>query len=104
MADEDPKHLARLRSLPCAMYSKSARLLGREELLCDGPVAPHHSTHGRGMGQRSHDHEAFPLCLKHHTEFHLGLGPFMNWTHEHRTEWQKEMVEIYRPKNDPEVF
>jgi len=94
MADEDPKHLDFIRSQPCALHGPE----------CQGSIAPHHATFGRGLSQRAHDHCAMPLCFKHHFELHAGIGHFADWDHEKRTAWQQDMVEIYRPKNQPDVF
>lgn len=94
MAGEDPKHLTLLRTFPCALRSST----------CDGPTEAHHSTHGRGMAQRAHDHEAIPLCRRHHAEFHKASGWFGGWSNRMRTDWQRDLVAAYRPKNDPGVF
>ena len=99
MAGEDPRHLAYLRERPCAI----AEGLGTR-LECAGPICAHHSTHGRGMSQKAHDHEAMPLCIKHHHDFHAGSGLFRGWTQDQRTRWQAKLVEEYRPKKDPHVF
>lgn len=92
MAGEDPKHLERLRAMPCA--------------LCDapGPSDAHHATFNRGLSQRGHDHEAFPLCHRHHMDFHNASGAFKEMTHEERDQWQRSNVAVYCPKNDPDVF
>lgn len=94
MAGEDPKHLERLRAMPCALGCGHP-----------GPSDAHHSTHNRGMGQRAHDHEAFPLCHRHHMDFHGATGAFREMTHDERTRFQLKMVEFYRPREeDPSVF
>lgn len=87
MAGEDPGHLALIRTLRCA--------IGRD---CYGNIQAHHSTHGRGMSQKTHDHSVIPLCLKHHAEFHGATGRFKGWKKAERNGWQDAMVSVYRPK------
>lgn len=94
MANEDPGHLALLRAQQCAVAKE-----------CFGVIQAHHSTYGRGMSQKTHDHDAFPLCAKHHAEFHCATGHFRNWNKAVRAVWQRMQSAKYRPKPyDPEVF
>lgn len=103
MAGEDPEYLAWLRQQPCAFV----------ECQCPaelGPTQAHHHTRGggfnkRGKGQKAHDHEAFPLCLKCHRRFHDAAGPFRDWNKATRNEWQDRQVAHYRAVfTDGEVF
>lgn len=85
MAGEDPKHLAYLRTLRCHA--------------CRGPGGvAHHSTASQpGMGRRSHDHEAMPMCTPCHTQFHASSGGFKRWNKEANRSWQWAAVATYRP-------
>lgn len=76
----NPRYLDWIRSLPCSV--------------CDAkpPGHAHHST-GAGMGQKSPDLEAIPLCFKHHREFHEGKGVFEYWTRHYRRMWQEAQVD-----------
>ena len=61
---------------------------------CWGPVDPHHPKHGRvGAHLKPADSTAFPLCRRHHTEFHSLQGYFFGWCRERLKEWQGEMSE-----------
>jgi hypothetical protein len=93
MAGEDPTHLARIRAERCAVASA-----------CWGRIEAHHPTHGRGLSQRSHDHEAIPLCMRHHSDFHKARGYFFGWHKQARQDWQRRQSAIYRPKKNPGVF
>ncbi len=86
MAGEDPEHLARLRAMPCGM--------------CDRPPPSdaHHSTHGRGTSQKTHDHLAMPLCHGCHMDFHGATGRFKGMTKAERRMWQAAMSEVYMPR------
>lgn len=94
----DSAHLSFLRTQLCA-----ARLATSEALTeCDGHIEAHHHTGGRGRGQKTSDHRAFPLCLKHHRDFHAAAGVFRDWTKAERRAWQDAMVERFKPAE--EVF
>ena len=93
MAGEDPEHLRRLRALPCAKCNKPP------------PSQAHHSTQGRGMSQKTHDHLAMPLCADCHWDFHHACRQFGKMAKAERKAWQAEMSERYMPKNvDPDCF
>lgn len=79
MAGEDPDFTAWLRRQPCcAPHAPNG---------CSGPSEPHHSD-AHAMGKKAHDHQAIPLCHKHHVEdWHRGTGVFKGWTKEKRREW-----------------
>lgn len=76
MADEDPTYRKWIQSLPCLACSAKP------------PSEAHHSPFGKGMGQRSHDHTAVPLCHKDHMDFHNVSGYFKGWAKARRKEWQ----------------
>jgi hypothetical protein len=40
------------------------------------------------MGQKAPDTNAFPICAKHHDEFHRASGYFRYWSKADRREWQ----------------
>lgn len=92
MAGEDPRHLRFLREMPCALCGIA------------GPSDAHHATYNRGMGQRGHDHEAFPLCHRHHMDFHNASGAFREMEHDEREHWQRAMVLAYKPRIVPDAF
>lgn len=59
------------------------------------PNQAHHAT-GGGMGMKSPDSEAFPLCHKHHREFHDLNGHFAGWTKQDRKDWQRASWRYHR--------
>ena len=84
---KDPRHLAFLRGLPCAMCLRPP------------PCDAHHSTaHRRGLGLKASDRHAFPLCNGPdgcHDQFHSARGRFKGWDKEKRRLWQRAMVDLY---------
>lgn len=59
----DPARLAFIRTLPCCVRT------------CSWPAEAHHPTGlrwGKGMGAKSADKYAIPLCHMHHRQFHDG--------------------------------
>lgn len=91
-----------LRMQPCHVHLVLVlrRLLGVNPVLCDGRVDPHHDTHGRGMGQKTDDERAIPLCRKHHDEFHDGHGFFEHMDKAARHEWHDRAAAEYKPWDD----
>lgn len=83
MAGEDKDYTDWLRAQPCNQCGKQAG--------CD----PHHRT-GAGMGMRSHDHKAIPLCRTCHTEFHAGSGFFKSLDKQGKRDYQDEAIERCR--------
>lgn len=111
---KDPAHLAKLRAKPCALtlvlvaYHKEEVPWAAFAALvkscsrpvagdCFGPIEAHHRT-GSGLALKASDHEAFPLCQKHHRDFHDSKGMFRSWTKQEKKDWQSTMVERYRPQ------
>lgn len=104
MANEDPAYLEWIRSLPCA--SPDEPCLHKSEA--------HHKT-GAGMGLRSPDWTAIPLCRVHHAAFHECRPPF-DWTHIKRQLWHDSWARVlhhiydnarrvYRgQRDDPSIF
>lgn len=91
--------LEQLRTMECALtlYDPFAPH--------DGPIDAHHHTGHRGIGIKSDDSKTFPLCHKHHMDFHDAKGIFRDWNKQRRREWQDQMVEWYdRILCDPEAF
>jgi hypothetical protein len=86
MAGEDLEHLRRLRAMSCAKCGAPP------------PVEAHHSTHGRGMSQKTHDHLAIPLCRDCHWDFHHAVRQFGKMKKAERNAWQATMSERYMPK------
>lgn len=81
MAGENPGYLAWLRQQPCVLGHLNQ---------CRGHIEAHHHTHGRGLGQKSSDRYAMPLCHRHHMDFHNARGHFRGATHADRTAFQDE--------------
>jgi len=67
---KDPKHLKFVASLPCAICGGESQA---HHLLRDPDNV--HKQYGfkvfKGMGIKSPDMFAIPLCVKHHTELHM---------------------------------
>lgn len=95
-----------MRRQPCASCGATAL-----------PIEPHHHTHrysesasrGRQKGsRRSHDRDAFPLCVKCHRQFHDERGSFAGWTKLQRRQWQDAQVALHQKAYDqlfdPEIF
>lgn len=84
-----PKHLALIRTLPCAKCGKP------------GPSQAHHSTaHRRGLSTKADDLDTFPLCAWCHKAFHDSRGSFRSWDKAARRLWQQTLVSLYRPAQE----
>ena len=93
--------LEKLREMPCALSGNS----DHRDAVCYGPTVAHHHTHGRGIGQKVNDERTFPLCDRHHKDFHDARGLFREMNKAARRAWQDMMVERYdRILCDPEAF
>ncbi len=62
-----------------------------------GPSDPHHEIDGhgenrKGMGQTAPDARTFPLCRKHHEDFHNGRGFCRGWSKQQRRYWQDQEI------------
>lgn len=84
MAGEDSAYLDWIRSHPCAV-----------DRCGESAIHAHHRTGRKGMSQRAHDHQAMPLCWKHHRQLHDLAGFFAGWTGERLADWQDEQVAFY---------
>lgn len=98
MARNDKAHLKMIRTYPC-VAAPLRRAVGPYE--CSMIIEAHHPT-GGGLALKTPDSEAFPLCTKHHADFHALRGVFKGWTKERIHEWQKNMSDRFRPID--EVF
>jgi hypothetical protein len=79
---EDPKFLAWIKTLPCAVPRCQSRF-----------VDPHH-TGPRGLSQTASDRSAIPLCRAHHDQYHdkgrvwfeaeysLNINAMVGWLNE----------------------
>jgi len=72
----DPNYLAAVRALPCCLCG----LYGQTEAhhCKDRPAYDEQGLYERmpGMGQKSSDRDAIPLCAEHHRMFHLKREEF----------------------------
>ncbi len=91
MAGEDPAYLAFVRAQPCAVGH------------CHPGGVPHH-TGPKGLSQRSHDHDAIPMCDQHHKERHALSGFFKGWKKAHLKAWETDWVELTRSAHTEDVF
>lgn len=83
---DDPQYLDRVRDQPCRCCGR----YGPSEAHHCKDVPPHdqRGIYRRlaGMGKRSSDHDAIPLCAECHRKFHLNRAAFhavagFDWTH-----------------------
>lgn len=91
-SSSDPKRLAMVRAQPC--------------IYCGAlpPSEAHHVTWPRGLGQRSTDAHAVPLCHACHMSFHDGAGPFRDLDHEGRTTLQAGWLAATQRNLDDETI
>lgn len=83
-ATESWEYLGWVKRQPCA-------IAGCERRPCDA----HHSTHGRGLSQKTDDFHSIPLCALHHHDFHAATGHFKTWLKAQRRDWQDRQVELH---------
>lgn len=83
MAGEDPHYTDWLKMQAC--YQCDSRRG------CD----PHHRQ-GAGMGMRSHDHTAIPLCRFCHVAWHAGSGPYKWMGRDGKREYADKSIAKYR--------
>jgi hypothetical protein len=84
----DAKYLELVRGLPCVLHPLWA---------CSGPIEAHHAGK-RGVGQKSRDDEAIPLCRWHHRCLTDHLGHFYGWTRVQRREWHDQQIAATRAR------
>lgn len=80
MADDDPEYLDFVRGLPCCVCFERA------------PSEAHHAP-GAGMGLRSPDRTAVPLCTQCHRDFHSHRGRFLKMNRAEKRDWQSSEIE-----------
>jgi len=90
------KHLAWVRSRPCAALSLS----------CNGAIQAHHLLKpwagGRGMSLKADDRNVIPLCQHHHAELHTRHGSEKSFFNVHaRSEEFAKMVAKELWNNSP---
>lgn len=81
----DSAYLEWCKRQKCSVFGCTAKR-------CD----PHHHTNGRGLGQKSDDRRAFPLCRRHHDELHDFRGFFEGMSNLERRHWQTSALERAR--------
>jgi len=59
---------------------------------CQGRTEPHHAGQ-RGVGLKSADVEAVPLCTKHHRQYHDHTGRFRWQSHAELLAWRAYAIE-----------
>lgn len=79
---EDPKHLQRLREFGCW----ACRVDGMGWRYAE----PHHPRPGQGMGMKSDDRDAIPVCPRHHNEQHPDSVSIHRNPHEFRARYGTE--------------
>ena len=70
------RHLDIVRQQPCVVGAG-----------CAGSVEAHHPM-GGGMGLKTADERAMPLCQKHHQERHALTGYFKGWKKDLLRDWE----------------
>lgn len=65
---------------------------------CLGDVEAHHAGKRPGTGLKCSDYDTHPFCMKHHTDWHSGSGPFKGWTRQQRREWADEQIRLTRAR------
>lgn len=83
MAGEDPQYTKWLRTQLCCKC-----------VACQAHEA-HHKP-GAGMGLKSHDHTAVPMCRYCHHDFHSLSGDFKGWDKAMLRAWQDDKIAYYR--------
>jgi hypothetical protein len=82
MANEDPDRLRWIRSRLCLLAPFGG---------CGGRTEAHHAG-AAGMGQRSHDDTAIPLCSSHHRQWHSANGFFKDFAKADRRAWAEAAI------------
>jgi len=86
---DDPERKAFIKLFPC--------VVGGTEC---GPSDPHHEIdaqgeHRKGMGQTAPDDRTFPMCRRHHEDFHNGRGFCRGWSKEKRRSFQEAEIDRF---------
>lgn len=108
----DQAYLNWIRSLPCAQCHAPGPSQAHHSTVapttcevCSGPPKERQLPGKRGKAVKSHDHYAFPLCLKCHGWFHSAAGPFKIWIKAQFRAWQEKLsAEYHRRYFDDESF
>ena len=79
----DPSYLAWIRRQPCA----AGACFGVAGGECIGASEPEHKREGVGMGQKSSDLYAYPICRRHHGDRHDGRGAFGAMSRDELRAW-----------------
>lgn len=82
MAGDDLAYRRRVAALPCCRCGAPP------------PSQAHHHTQHRGVGQRSSDLYAMPLCPPCHEALHGLTGPFRGYTLQRLRDWQSRMAAL----------
>lgn len=85
----DPEWLAWVRTFPCCKCGRRA------------PSEAHHTTFGRGKGQKAADNETMPLCLLCHEGLHKLNGEFKDFDQLQLREWQGQQVALMQALGGP---
>jgi hypothetical protein len=83
-AGADLAYLAKVRELPCSAILEHFR-----QFFCDGRIHAHHAIH---RSQGGDDHDAIPLCQKHHMDWHECTGPFRGLSKLERFAWSVNAI------------
>ena len=97
----DAPYLAWVRTQPCAAQPCAATPCEANHstvapTYAPGERQPKQLPGRRGKGQKSADYYAFPLCSRHHGQFHRIVGYFEGWTGAELERWQNAQSALYR--------
>ena len=82
LTPRDPQYLAWINTLPCAVCFRT------------GPNEAHHAKSG-GLGVKSSDYTAIPLCNEHHREWHDKYGKKGPFGEEYIDMLIEQLQEVY---------
>jgi len=88
----DPAYLANVRRLPCVLVAARS---------CHGRIHAHHAGPRPGMGIKSSDDTAIPLCAQHHADWHNCAGFFRLLTDVVRARWVADAIQATRARLAP---
>jgi hypothetical protein len=104
MAGEDDAYTRWVRKQPCSWCMRPGpnechhHTEGQNAVAADR--GPKHKGGKRGLGQRAHDHESMPMCIKCHHNVQTFSGPFAGMSKAERARWQDEQVKRHRAEYD----